>query len=556
MNLKTKFIFISSLMIATVVSTAFLTEMDLNAIASIRDKVKNSNAQQISQMQADMMHDAIRADILKIQLAALREDNALHTEANGNLQEHLETLDSALADAQQTEMSPAIRDMFAGIVSQFAEYKKLAKSIAAAGMNADVIEQNIQPFMQQFRMLEKSQEVYGEENEKIKEMLAVKQRETSQTARLQIHILSAASILIACFMAYYIVAAIFRPQSRMIDAMRKIVGGETEFPIPYITRADEIGAMAKSVEVFKENALQVHKSAQAKQEQERHAQQERRTMMTELAGKFESSVQGIVNSVAAAATELSQTADGLTREVKTTTSSTKDASTAVRSASANIQSVAAALEEMSASVKEISAQVHRSNQAVTTTSQQTADADRQARALSEAAANVKSVLDMISDISSQIGLLALNATIESARAGDAGKGFAVVANEVKNLSVQTNKQLEQIRAVIEDMCDSTASIGGVIQSLNGAVQEVSSNSTLIAAAVEQQSATTNEISRNMQAVTESADRIDRNLSEVGTTSQRAEEASSQVLYAATELSRQAEMLDLQVKNFLQEIRSA
>lgn len=349
---------------------------------------------------------------------------------------------------------------------------------------------------------------------------------------------------------------ITNPLARVNEVIKSLAEGRSDIEVRDTERGDEVGDIAKSALVFKENLIARKRLEQEQQAREEQTKLDRKKAMMDMADSFERRVQSIVESVAAASTELTHTAELLTKEVTQSSHSSQDASAAVNQTSSNVQSVAAALEEMTASVQEISSQIARSNTIVNDTATRTNQADEYAKALVLSTDKVKNVIDLISEIASQIGLLALNATIESARAGEAGKGFAVVASEVKNLSVQTNKSIDEIRAVIEEMLTATNHITGAIASVASSVREVTQNSTVIASAVEEQSATTGEISRNMQVVSQATHNITNNLSAVSSTSQRAASSSNEVLVAASELSKQAEELDKQVKTFLQEVRAA
>ncbi len=279
------------------------------------------------------------------------------------------------------------------------------------------------------------------------------------------------------------------------------------------------------------------------------------TQQVEMADKFEKNVKGIVSTVASAATELSQTAQELTRMMSDTTQVVQNAATGASMTTANVQSVASAAEEMTASVREISSQLQTSNTMVQDSVKRAESADQQAASLSVATQKVKEVIGLISEIAGQINLLALNATIESARAGDAGKGFAVVASEVKNLANQTNKSVEEITRVIQDMNVASEEIVGSLKGIKDAVHNISNSTSTIAAAVEEQSATTNEIARSMQSAAEGTQTISSSLQEVRHSSTDAESSSAQVSGASRELSAQAEQLNVEVDNFLKMIRS-
>jgi methyl-accepting chemotaxis protein len=163
-----------------------------------------------------------------------------------------------------------------------------------------------------------------------------------------------------------------------------------------------------------------------------------------------------------------------------------------------MESVAAGAEELNASVREISAAMTKSRDTALTAVEQVEDADRKAQRLSEAAESMRSIVQLIGDITGQINLLALNATIESARAGEAGRGFAVVASEVKNLANQAKQATDKIEQEISNLNGISGDVVGALTSIKKAIQDVSEYVTSTAAAVEEQSTVTSEMSNGMQ----------------------------------------------------------
>jgi methyl-accepting chemotaxis protein len=276
----------------------------------------------------------------------------------------------------------------------------------------------------------------------------------------------------------------------------------------------------------------------------------------QLAHDFERDVKGIVNMVAAAATQLSQTARGMANSVQKSADLASSATNAATQTTANVQSVASASEELSASIREISSQLQRTTSLVSQSNEKASNADKLATSLKTATARVNDVMELISSIAGQINLLALNATIESARAGEAGKGFAVVASEVKNLAGQTDKSIAEIQAVMGEMRSASEDIAHALAEINSSVADISGATTMVASAVEEQSATTNDIARNMQTAASGTQLIVENLGSVNTSSTEASSSASQMLAASEELSKQAEMLNTQVDAFLTKIRAA
>ncbi len=285
-------------------------------------------------------------------------------------------------------------------------------------------------------------------------------------------------------------------------------------------------------------------------------EQNKKEMQEKLANDFEQSVKGIVNIVAAASTELSQTAQNMMVAIKGSTAKTSDATSAATLTMSNVQAVAAAAEQLSSSVKEISNQFHKTTNLVTQSGEKTSNADALANALTQSSDKVSLAMEMISEISGQINLLALNATIESARAGEAGKGFAVVANEVKNLAGQTDKSVVEIKGVVEEMRAASHAIVGALNEIKSSVGSISEAASNVASAVEEQSATTNEIAKSMQSAASGTQTISQNLNDVSSSAAQSGNAAEQMFNASQELSKHAEGLNTQVDAFLSKIRAA
>lgn len=331
--------------------------------------------------------------------------------------------------------------------------------------------------------------------------------------------------------------------SRLIS----ILGGNLNTEI--VAGDDEIGGILTTLKAI-QSQLAYSEYEKAEIERDKHEMQEK------LADEFERSVKGIVNVVAAAATELAQTAQNMMEVVKSSGRKAGEASNAAAMTMANVQSVASASEELSSSVKEISNQFHKTAGLVSQSREKTASADSLANALTISSDRVSQAMEMISEISGQINLLALNATIESARAGEAGKGFAVVANEVKNLAGQTDKSVVEIKGVVQEMRVASQAIISALNEIKSSVSSISEATSSVSSAVEEQSATTNEIARSMQVAATGTQTISGNLNDVSDSAVQSGNAAEQMLSASRELSKQAENLNTQVDGFLSKIRAA
>jgi methyl-accepting chemotaxis protein/hemoglobin-like flavoprotein len=276
----------------------------------------------------------------------------------------------------------------------------------------------------------------------------------------------------------------------------------------------------------------------------------------EIATAFESSVGGIVHTVAAAATELEQTARSMSSIAEATSSKAVVVSAAAEQATASVSTVANSTDELNHAVAEISRQVSHASRITASAVVKARSTNETMVQLSAAANKIGQVISLISDIAGQTNLLALNATIESARAGEAGRGFAVVAAEVKALAGQTGKATEEIGQQIVAMQEISRQSVAARTEIQATINEIDSVSSAISAAVEQQSATTREISRSTGEAAIGTRDVTHHITDVQREASETGEAANQVVNASGELGRQAEHLRKQVDSFLATLRVA
>jgi methyl-accepting chemotaxis protein len=338
--------------------------------------------------------------------------------------------------------------------------------------------------------------------------------------------------------------------------MEKLASGNLAFDSSETQRRDEIGEMARTLKVFKDNALAMQRLKIDQEELKKTAERERKQALEALAGNFQRQVRGVVDAVSSAATQMQSTARAMSAGAEQTREQTLAVAAGAEQATSNVQTVAVASQELSASIGDIGRQVHEAS----TVARQAADEGERTNTaisgLSDAAQKIGEVVALINDIASQTNLLALNATIEAARAGDAGKGFAVVASEVKALATQTARATEDIRSQIGAIQSETGSAVTAIQSISKTILTVNQISSAIAAAVEEQAAATHEITRNVQQAASSTQDVSRNISGVSAAVQNAGTVADAVLSAADELARQAQLLGREVDGFLASVRAA
>jgi methyl-accepting chemotaxis protein len=348
---------------------------------------------------------------------------------------------------------------------------------------------------------------------------------------------------------------VITPLANLTEVVSDLAAGRHDVTIPAIGRADEIGTMAASLQVFKE-ALIAKKVADETATVEADAKIQRGQRVDRITRDFESMIGEIVEIVASASTELEASAATLTANAERSEQLTTMVAAASEEASTNVQSVASATEEMATSVNEISRQVQDSARIASEAVQQAQKTNDRVGELAKAAARIGDVVELINTIAGQTNLLALNATIEAARAGESGRGFAVVASEVKALAEQTAKATGEISQQINGIQAATQESVSAIKEIGDTIGRMSEIASTIASAVEEQGATTQEISRNVQQAAHGTLQVSSNIADVQRGASETGSASSQVFSAAKSLSSESNRLKLEVSKFLNSVRAA
>ena len=420
---------------------------------------------------------------------------------------------------------------------------------------------------------------------------------------LRLALATAALAAIGAGVAFAINRNIARALSALQGKMAGLAGGQLDIAIDEAHWKNEIGGMARAVEVFKQNALENQRlqaerrqaedesrrqaemlrlkeeqrqreeaarqqadvaTQQRDDEQRRQAEaarehaaaEQRKHDMLALADSFEASVKGIVHTVAAAATDMQTTAGSMSATAAEASRQAAAVASVSDQASANVQTVAAAAEELSSSISEIGRQVAKSSKIAGQAVDEAGRTNETVKSLSEAAQKIGQVVELINSIAGQTNLLALNATIEAARAGEAGKGFAVVASEVKSLANQTAKATEDIGQQIARMQQVSNDAVGAIQGIGTTIVEINEIATSNAAAIEEQGAATQEIARNVQEAAVGTQQVSSSIATVTSAAGNTGTSAAKVLSSATELSKQSDALKGQIEGFLAKVRAA
>jgi methyl-accepting chemotaxis protein len=375
------------------------------------------------------------------------------------------------------------------------------------------------------------------------------------SALLMLAMILAAAVILGASVSIYLVRDVSGGIASIVKPMQALGKGDLSADVPHQGEKTEIGAMADTLQVFKQ-ALIAKKAADEVAAADAQAKIERGRRVDGITRNFESMIGEIVQTVSSASTQLEASASTLSATANRAREVTNTVASASEEATTNVQSVASATEELSSSVTEISRQVQESARMASGAVGQARTTNDRVSELSKAAARIGDVVELINTIAGQTNLLALNATIEAARAGEAGRGFAVVASEVKALAEQTAKATGEISQQINGIQGATQESVNAIKEISGTIERLAEISSTIAAAVEEQGAATQEISRNVQQAARGTQEVSSNIIDVQRGASETGAASSQVLSAAQSLSGDSKRLRLEVGKFLESVRAA
>jgi methyl-accepting chemotaxis protein len=365
-----------------------------------------------------------------------------------------------------------------------------------------------------------------------------------------------AVLVVVAVLAFFLATGLSRPIVALTGAMNALSAGKTDAEIPGAGRADEIGTMAKAVDVFKRSMIETERLRAEQEAAKERAEADKKAMLGQLADSFDAQIKAVVDRVSSAAGEMQGTARTMSGAVDDASKRSTAVAAASEEASTNVQTVASAAEELSSSIAEINRQVVQSARIADKAVEEAGRTNDSVRGLADAAQKIGDVVKLINDIAAQTNLLALNATIEAARAGEAGKGFAVVASEVKNLANQTAKATEEIGGQIGAIQAATHDSVKAIEGIGTTIKQVHEIATTIAAAVEEQGAATQEIARNVQQAASGTGQVSSNIADVTRAVGEAGRAAERVLTESGGLMQQSDELRKQVSEFLSVIRVA
>jgi len=439
---------------------------------------------------------------------------------------------------QLTDQVKAYADAF---TEWMASSAKIARSIAVISAETR-------------QMLPAADEIIASANKKT-EAAAQGVAESQQKTKLWIVGIGIAVVGLGLFFNWFIGRSIAGPLRRLSGAMSKLAAGDSSVDIPSTEARDEIGAMARTVIVFRDNAIEREQLAVTQEKSVRERERRAETIEATIT-QFEQTVDQALAKVRGAAERLETASSALNGAADAVSSEASSAEERVGNASMNVASAASSAEELATSIGEIAQQAATSTDVASravTEAQRTVETMSQ---LASAATRIGEVIGLIQAIAGQTNLLALNATIEAARAGDAGRGFAVVASEVKNLAGQTAKATEEVATQIGAIQSAAGDATEAIEQVNKIIAEMSGIAARVASAVEEQNAAVSTIAEGVNRASAEARSGAEAMTRVAGASADARSTADDVKALAETLAGDAEELDAEVRRFLSEVRAA
>jgi len=522
--------------------------------------------------EADMMHDALRGDVLAALLAKRLGTPA--TEVESALQEHAAEIRKRVAANKDLPLDSRIRHQLNLVQAPLNEYVEAAISLTALGLkDPEAGAAQLPAFMEKFEALEES---LGNVRIEIEKLVNATTDNSQSEAKLGTWLMILAVVVNAGTLAFQWFGTmnhVINPITRVAELLAGLTAGRKDADISGLPREHEIGVLVNAVQSLKDAAIAREAAERAQEEARRReadaqaeaaqrqraeaeAVKKRADNMAAAISQFESRSNTAIGALDMAAQQLKSAGENLSGIMGRTTSLAEEVSRAANEVSGEVQSVSAATSQFAQSTGEIAERVNQSSATTAAAVREAEQASADVVALADAGQRIGQIVQVIAEIASRTDLLALNATIEAARAGEAGKGFAVVASEVKALSLQTTRATEEIGTQIQSIQQATRVTANRIEEVASAVGRIDNIVGSVAAAVEEQTAATRAMAESSTRASDRTMAVSGNIQEVSAGSSQASHVSADVLSAAERLEGEANALKDGIRQFIEQVRAA
>jgi methyl-accepting chemotaxis protein len=548
-------------LIAGIIAIVALAAVSVIGVWGTREAVKggvqlNTISSAIrNHMEADMMHDALRADVLY----ALREGKAGNKDSQAGItadtDDHIKNFEEHIEANKALDLPAEARQALDDIGPALPAYIDSAKKMTdQAFVDNYAAQRAFDDFIKVFETLE---EKMGATSDAIQHSADVIQADIDSKTRIVFTLLAiviAVSVIAVVGVLTLTARSVVRPVKAMTSAMASLAAGDLSTEVPGRDRKDEIGAMAGALEILKENSARAQQLS-SEQGHVHEAQRKRAEALETLCREFDSEMSRVLSDVATSLQTMQNAVSSMAKSAEETAGEANHANEASAQTASSVGSVASATGELSNTITEITRKVAQSNQIAGQAASEARQTIEQIKGLATAAEKVGAIVQLINAIAGQTNLLALNATIEAARAGEAGKGFAVVASEVKNLASQTAKATEEIASHVGAIQTETQRSVSAIQSVAAIIEQINQITSSVATAVEQQGAATQEIVRSVDQASGGTREVTESINTVVGAAGESRNAAARLTDVTSALSNQSQSLRSGVERFLANVKA-